>query len=131
MAGAMMHRGAVWTICLLLAVGGMVGVAQAAPKPVPVMSQAVYATDELCIDAEEAAFLGLINQYRAQNGLGALQLSGKLSAAANFHSWEMAEYNYFNHTLRNGVTWSQNIANFGYTANTYRAENIAAGYPTA
>jgi uncharacterized protein YkwD len=126
-----MQRGTVFVISLLLAIGGMIGVAQAAPDPLPVVSQAVYATDEPCIDTEEAAFLGLINQYRAQNGLGALQFSGKLTAAANYHSWEMAEYNYFSHTLLNGVTWSQNIANFGYTANTYRAENIAAGYSTA
>lgn len=120
-----------WTLAFLLAVGGTIGVAQAAPGAGPSVNPSVYATDEPCIDAEEAAFLGLINQYRAQNGLGALQFSAKLSAAANYHSWEMAEYNYFSHTLRNGVTWSQNIANFGYTANTYRAENIAAGYSTA
>lgn len=131
MRGLGMQRGAAWAICLLLAFGGMVGVAQAAPAPGPAAVQASFATDQPCIDGEEAALLGLINQHRAQNGLGALQFSGKLSAAANFHSWEMAEYNYFSHTLRNGVTWSQNILNFGYTANTYKAENIAAGYETA
>jgi uncharacterized protein YkwD len=29
------------------------------------------------------------------------------------------------------VTWSQNIKNHGYTYNTYRGENIAAGNSTA
>jgi len=121
----------VWAVSLMLAIGGLVGVAEAAPGPGAGPHGARYATDQPCIDTEEAAFLTLINQYRSQNGLGPLGLSGKLSAAANFHSWEMAEYNYFSHTLRNGVTWSQNITNFGYTANTYKAENIAAGYETA
>lgn len=131
MGGGTTRVGFIWVMSLLLAFGGLVGVAEAAPGPGAVPRFARYATDQPCIDTEEAAFLTLINQYRAQNGLGPLALSGKLSAAANFHSWEMAEYNYFSHTLRNGVTWSQNITNFGYTANTYKAENIAAGYETA
>ncbi len=43
----------------------------------------------------------------------------------------MATKNYFSHTLSGGVTWSQNIANHGYTYSTYKGENIAAGYATA
>lgn len=120
-----------WALSVLLALGGVYGAAVAAPGSGAAPMVARYATDQPCIDTEEAAFLGLINQYRAQNGRGALAYSGTLSAAANYHSWEMAEYNYFDHTLRGGVTWAQNIANFGYTANTYKAENIAAGYETA
>ena len=34
------------------------------------------------IDSEEQAFLGLINNYRAQNGLGALSISTNLTRAA-------------------------------------------------
>lgn len=114
-----------------LAFAGVFQAVDAAPGPGAAPMVARYVTDQPCIDSEEAAFLTLINQYRAQNGRGPLAYSGKLNAAANYHSWEMAEYNYFSHTLRGGVTWSGNIANFGYTANTYKAENIAAGYETA
>lgn len=123
--------GFAWVMSMTLAFAGVFQRVDAAPGRGAAPMVARYATDQLCIDAEEAAFLTLINQYRAQNGRGPLAYSGKLNAAANYHSWEMAEYNYFNHTLRGGVTWSQNIANFGYTANTYKAENIAAGYETA
>lgn len=80
-----------------------------------------------CADAEERYFLRLINNYRAQYGRGPLRLTKTLGAAAEHHSVDMASRNYFSHTLSGGVTWSQNIANHGYTYNTYKAENIAAG----
>lgn len=82
-------------------------------------------------EPEECAFLGIINQYRKDNGLGTLTMSVTLSAAAEYHSADMAEKNYFSHTLADGTTWSQNIANFGYPSDTSRAENIAAGRGTA
>ena len=84
-----------------------------------------------CADAEERAFLTLINDYRVQNGRSPLRLTKTLAAAADHHSVDMASKNYFSHTLAGGVTWSQNIANHGYTYRTYTAENIAAGSATA
>lgn len=80
-----------------------------------------------CADADERYFLKLINDYRAQYGRAPLLLTKTLGAAAEHHSVDMASKNYFSHTLAGGVTWSQNIANHGYTYNTYKAENIAAG----
>jgi uncharacterized protein YkwD len=82
-------------------------------------------------EPDECKFLGIINDYRKANGLGALTISVTLSAAAEFHSLDMAKKNYFSHTLADGTTWSQNIANFGYPSDTSRAENIAAGRGTA
>jgi uncharacterized protein YkwD len=38
-----------------------------------------------------------VNEYRAQNGLPAVKLSGKLILAAMGHSKEMAEKDYFSH----------------------------------
>jgi hypothetical protein len=73
----------------------------------------------------------LINDYRSKNGLGALTISLTLGAAAEFHSVDMAKNNYFSHTLYDGTTWKTNIANHGYPTNSYRAENIAAGYESA
>ena len=49
-------------------------------------------------DGEEQAFLNMINSYRAQNGLGALALQGQLGAAADHHSQDMANKNYFAHS---------------------------------
>ncbi|MDP9369945.1 MAG: SH3 domain-containing protein [Chloroflexota bacterium] len=84
-----------------------------------------------CADPEERTFLGLINNYRAANGLPGLQLSESLSGAADYHSVDMAHKDYFSHTLANGVTWGQNIANHGYTYDTYQGENIASGNESA
>lgn len=79
----------------------------------------------------ECEFLGLINQYRKSNGLGSMTISVTLSAAAEFHSADMAKNDYFSHTLYDGTTWQQNIANHGYPSDTSRGENIAAGRGTA
>jgi uncharacterized protein YkwD len=84
----------------------------------------------VCVDAEELAFLTLVNNYRAENGLGALSLSPALSAAAKAHSQDMAAKNYFEHEGLDGSTFSQRIIAAGYTGNP-TAENIFAGDQTA
>ncbi|MDQ3411158.1 MAG: CAP domain-containing protein, partial [Chloroflexota bacterium] len=81
-------------------------------------------------DNEELTFLALINDYRGQQGLAPLSLHPALGDAAKFHSQDMAENNYFEHTAPNGTNFDQNITNFGYTGTT-RGENIAAGTETA
>jgi uncharacterized protein YkwD len=82
-------------------------------------------------DAEERAFLDLINNYRRNNGAGALSLNDNLGAAADFHSRDMAKRNYFKHTLKNGDSAEENIRRFGYVNYVAVGENIAAGYETA
>jgi uncharacterized protein YkwD len=84
-------------------------------------------------DSEERAFLDLINDYRSQKGVGALSLQDQLGAAAEFHSQDMAQKNYFDHRLSNGDSPEQNMERFGYTNWTHTGENIAAGtnYDTA
>jgi uncharacterized protein YkwD len=91
-----------------------------------------FATADYCMDSEEQAFLTLINDYRNQNKLGPLVAVQTAGAAARYHSMDMATHNYFSHTLYDGTTWTQNMANFGYT-NTggWVGENIAGGYATA
>jgi len=93
--------------------------------------QANADTGAYCVEPVEVEFLGYINAYRAENNLGALQMSQTAGAAAEHHSVEMATANYFSHELLNGVGWSQNMTNHGYTYNAYRGENIAAGYARA
>jgi uncharacterized protein YkwD len=80
-----------------------------------------------CVDAEEFAFLKLINDYRAANGAGPLALSPTLSAAANAHSQDMATKNYFDHTGLDGSTPQQRMTAAGYTGANATGENIFAG----
>ena len=77
------------------------------------------------IDSEEQAFLGLINNYRAQNGLGALSISTNLTRAAVWHSTDMGDKNYFSHTDSLGRSPSTRAMDCGYPIGA--GENIAAG----
>jgi uncharacterized protein YkwD len=82
-------------------------------------------------DREERAFLDLINAYRRKNGAGKLSLQNQLGAAADHHSQDMANKNYFSHKLSNGDSPEKNIERFGYTDWSSIGENIAAGQETA
>ncbi len=83
------------------------------------------------LDAEEQAFLGLINSYRASNGLGALAACTSLNRAAQGHSEDMRDNNYFSHTGLNGSSpWDRACDacyDLGCGPQTAMAENIAAG----
>ncbi len=81
--------------------------------------------------SEEARFLTLINNYRTNRSLSALKISPKLTTAARWMSADMGANRYFSHTDSKGRTSSQRMVAFGYTYNTYKGENIAAGYSTA
>lgn len=76
---------------------------------------------------EELALLGLINDYRADKGLGELVLSDRLTKAAGNHSLDMASKDYFSHKSLNGSSFVDRIRAAGYTYNTALGENIAAG----
>lgn len=58
-------------------------------------------------------------------GSNSLATTSGLNAAAQHHADDMARYNYVSHTLHNGTTWYQNIAN--YSTHEAGGENIAAG----
>ena len=88
-------------------------------------------------DVDETRFLQLINDYRAQHGLGALKLSGIVSEAAARHSLDMGTYDYFSHTSERssyfpaGSSPWDRMASMGYPSGGAMAENIAAGQLTA
>lgn len=97
----------------------------------PVAAQAVT------YSSQEIEFLRLINEYRAANGLSTLLVSDQLSDAATKHDLDMGKYSFFDHTTQrsdyypvNASPWDRMAAS-GYSYNTYRGENIAAGYTTA
>jgi uncharacterized protein (TIGR03437 family) len=83
------------------------------------------------LDAEELAFLTLINNYRAQNGRQPLKASAALTNAAEWMSGDMAAKNYFSHTDSLGRDPFTRMAAFGYGYNAWKGENIAAGYASA
>jgi len=88
------------------------------------------ASADACLDSEEVKFLGLINDHRQSSGLGPLEVSASLSAAAAYHSVDMAANGYLSHTMLDGTSVSQNMTNFGYQGGAF-GENIAAGMDTA
>jgi uncharacterized protein YkwD len=82
------------------------------------------------LDSEESAFLTLINNYRAQNGVGPLQISAALENSSKWMSGDMAAKNYFSHTDSLGRDPGTRLAAFGYTFFPW-GENLAAGYSDA
>jgi hypothetical protein len=78
------------------------------------------------LDSEQALFLTLINNYRAQNGVAPLQVSPTLQQAAQWMSADLAAKNYFSHTDSLGRDPFQRMAVFGYRYSP-AGENIAAG----
>ncbi len=89
------------------------------------------ATASVQLDPEEQAFMVLLNDYRAQNGLGALSIDPSIQSAAEWMSTDMGEKDYFSHTDSLGRSPWDRMCDFGYCYNTWKGENIAAGYTTA
>ncbi|WP_020598270.1 CAP domain-containing protein [Spirosoma panaciterrae] len=83
--------------------------------------------------------LTYVNQARSQTCLcgttvyppvPALTLNSRLNGAADKYAVDMATYNYFSHTGRDGSQPWDRMTREGYQW-TSAGENIAAGYPTA
>lgn len=83
--------------------------------------------DDYCLDEEAAAFLVLINDYREQNNLAPLIASHDLGAAAEHHSDDMADQNYFSHTGKDNSSPKDRMISHGYAFDTWWGENISAG----
>lgn len=76
-------------------------------------------------DSEELAFLGLINAYRASNGLNALTISTNLNRGSAWMTQDLADNNYFAHTDSLGRSAYARAIDCGYP--TGAGENLAAG----
>jgi uncharacterized protein YkwD len=83
------------------------------------------------LDSEEQAFVTLINNYRSQNGLGPLSIDWEMQASSDWMSADMGQKGYFSHTDSLGRDPWTRMCDFGYCYNTWKGENIAAGYETA
>ena len=78
--------------------------------------------------AYENEVLTLINNARSSNGLSALKIDGKLTAAALAHSNDMACNDFVDHTGSDGSLWYDRITSEGYNYTTAK-ENIYVGDP--
>jgi hypothetical protein len=111
---------------------GLVGGSLAlAPRGVPSAEALTNCSvADFSINADEQAFLTLINNYRAQNGAPALQISTGLSRMSSWHAEDMASKNYFDHTDSLGRSFGTRLSQCD-AAGGSAGENIAAGYQTA
>ena len=80
----------------------------AAPLSVPALAAAGSAR----LDNRERAVVRGINAQRAHYGLARVSVSRPLSRAADYHSWEMLDANYFAHESRNGGSFDARIRRF-------------------
>jgi uncharacterized protein YkwD len=83
------------------------------------------------LDPKEAEFMGLLNNYRAQHSLPPIFVDASIQAAAEWMSADMGAKNYFSHTDSLGRSPWDRMCFFGYCYNTWKGENVAAGYVTA
>jgi uncharacterized protein YkwD len=103
--------------------------AKKAPGPAPALSGSAAPAASINPTALEAEVVARTNIERTAHGCAPLRISGALTAAARAHSADMAAYDYFSHTGRDGSTFVVRAARAGYSQAS--AENIAWGYPTA
>ena len=83
------------------------------------------------LDAEEQAFITLINNYRVSNGRVPLLIDPDIDEAAVWMSTDMGVKGYFSHIDSLGRTPWDRMCHYGYCYSTAKGENIAAGFTTA
>ncbi|MEX0782361.1 MAG: CAP domain-containing protein [Dehalococcoidia bacterium] len=111
---------------LWLAVGSLVFFSVSAVANVaPARALTNCSVADMTVDSQEAQFLTLINNYRAQNGRSALQMSTNLNRASTWMAVDLATRNYFSHTDSSGRSPSTRAQNCDYPGGA--GENIAAG----
>jgi uncharacterized protein YkwD len=103
---------------------------QPAPPPPPTQQPPPTTQQSGSPDAAQAAqVVQLVNQFRDDMGCDPLKVDSRLTKAAQEHSTDMAQHNYFDHTSQDGRTFDQRIRAAGYQSPA--AENIAKGQTSA
>lgn len=80
---------------------------------------------DLAVDAEEQAFIGLLNEYRARNNAPALAVSPALNRAATWMAYDLAKRPGLAHNDSLGRSPWQRMPDCGYSVPG--GENLAAG----
>lgn len=86
----------------------------------------VYVKVHAISDVEVEA-LGEINKYRWSKGIQPLEVDNRLLIIADWQAEDMAGNNYFSHTDSLGRDPFVRLTEFGWTYNTWKGENLAAG----
>lgn len=76
------------------------------------------------LDAEERAFLDLVNDYRERNGLSPVAVSATLTRAARRHADDMAAKDYMAHDGKDGSTFASRAWDAGYPRSFGVGENL-------
>ncbi|MEK7573266.1 MAG: CAP domain-containing protein [Patescibacteria group bacterium] len=96
------------------------------------LAQPASVPPDYIVDQEIISFRDIINNYRAQNGLGALTTDNVLTNIAKWMASDMANNNYFSHTDSLGRDPWVRMDQLGYNFDDiYRGENLVAGTETA
>jgi uncharacterized protein YkwD len=82
--------------CLLAALSIAPGVAAGTPR----------------LDARERAIVRAINRQRSEHDLAKVRSSARLARAADYHSWEMLDADYFAHESRDGSPFEERVRRF-------------------
>jgi uncharacterized protein YkwD len=64
------------------------------------------------VDGRERAIVRAINRQRAKHGLSRLRSSRRLARAADYHSWEMLDADYFAHESRDGGPFAERVRRY-------------------
>ena len=64
------------------------------------------------LDGRERAIVRAINRQRAKHGVAKLNASRRLATAADFHSWEMLDADYFAHESRDGGPFDRRVRRY-------------------
>jgi uncharacterized protein YkwD len=70
------------------------------------------ATAKPRLDGRERAVVRAINRQRAKHGLSKLRSSRRLARAADYHSWEMLDADYFAHESRDGGSFDARVRRY-------------------
>ncbi len=106
------------------------GSGQTPPPPQPPAPPTPTCDPSVTLDAEEQAFLNLLNAYRVQSGVVPLEASPGLTKAAVRHALDMAANGFLEHIGSDNSTPQQRAIEEGYPSDDV-SENIASGLSQA
>ena len=75
---------------------------------------AIAAAGPARLDQREKAMVRGINHERARYGLAPVRASRALNRAADYHSWEMLQGNYFAHSSRDGGPFDVRVRRYAH-----------------
>ena len=99
------------------------------PVPTEKPTEPPVPRQDNALNAYEREVVSLINEIRAQNGLGQLSINTELSRVARIKSQDMHDKDYFSHTSPTYGSPFDMMKSFGIRYRT-AGENIAMGYRT-